>query len=127
MKKQFLFVSAVVLAMTFTSCGAEEKKAEETTTETPAPAVEPTAEQAVEEEVMDAAPAAAAVEETKKVVKKEAKKEVKETAAQAMGKVETKTIGKESIKSKGEGKQVIEEVKKIESTAAPITTGTRGR
>jgi hypothetical protein len=107
MKKQVLFVSAVVLSLAFASCGGEEKapvveetSTTETTTETTT----------TETEVTPATEEAPAVVEEKKVVKKETKKEPKQTAAEvAEGIVVTKGNAKKPTNATLEVKKIEEQ------------------
>jgi hypothetical protein len=103
MKKQVLFVSAVVLSLAFASCGGEEK----------APVVEETSTTettTTETEVTPATEEAPAVVEEKKVVKKETKKEPKQTAAEvAEGIVVTKGNVKKPTNATLEVKKIEED------------------
>ena len=96
MKKQVLFVSAVILSLTFSSCGGEAKEpaVEETTTETTT-----TTETETPAPATDEAPA---VEETAPVTtKKETKTKPKETAATVEKEIlDTKTSVKKGLGDK---------------------------
>ena len=123
MKKQVLFVSAVVLSLTFASCGSKTEEAK--TPEEVAEQVEEQVEEAVEEVKEEAADAVEEVKEeaaaAKATVKDKVKKEVKETAAEVKKEIETTAIEKGNVKVKTNAKAV-EEVKQIEIQAAPISS-----
>lgn len=119
MKKQVLFVSAVVLSLTFASCGSktEEAKTPEEVTEQVEEAVEEVKEEAADavEEVKEEAAA------VKTTVKDKVKKEVKETASEVKKEIETQTIQKGNVTVKTNAKAV-EEAKQIEIQTAPISS-----
>ena len=109
MKKQVLFVSAVVLSLSFASCGGEEKApvVEETTTET---------------EVAPATEDAPVVVEEKKTVKKVTKTEPKQTAAEVK---ESMVVTKGNVKKPANAALEVRKIEEqtIDKSATDIKSG----